>query len=54
MDLVPCLLHVHIGKHPQIHESDEDGPLSEVLESRGIRKLWVIVVVHKICRLGWL
>jgi len=38
-------------KHPQIREKGEDGPLSKVLESRGIRTLWVIFVVHKIAGL---
>jgi hypothetical protein len=40
-------------KDPQVRENDEDGPLSKVLESRGIRMLWVIFVVHKIARLEW-
>jgi len=39
------------GKHRQIGGNDEDGPPSKVLESRGIRTLWVIFVVHKIGRL---
>jgi len=42
------------GKHRQIGGNDEDGPPSKVLESRGIRTLWVILVVHKIGRFGWI
>jgi len=41
-------------KHRQIGGNDEDGPPSKVLESRGIRTLWVILVVHKIGRFGWI
>jgi len=35
-------------EHPEIRENDEDGPLSKALESRGMRTVWVIFVIHKI------
>ena len=45
---------MRLGKHPKIRGNDEDGPLSKVLESRGIRTVWVILVVHKIAGFGWI
>jgi hypothetical protein len=40
-------------KHPQFREDDEDRPPSKVLESRGIRTLWVVFVTHKRRTLPW-
>jgi hypothetical protein len=40
-------------KHPQFREDDEDRPPSKVLESRGIRTLWVVFVIHKRRTLPW-
>ena len=40
-------------KHFRFRENDEDRPPLKVLELRGIRRVWVIFVVHKSRSFTW-